>query len=662
MAVSAPPAHAGMPADAATCAACVAEIFDPFSRRFRYPLTNCAHCGPRLSIITAMPHDRARTTLAGFALCADCQAEYDSPADRHFQAQAIACHACGPRLRLQRMDGRAFALDSHTFLDDCDAAGTLLAKGHVLAIQGLGGYQLACDATLPEAVARLRALKQIETKPLALMVAHLDAARAWCELSQAEAQALQGPAAPIVLLRRRADIAAPGPAAAVAPGLDSLGLMLPSTGVHHLVLRRMRRPIVLTSSGRRDEPQAITREALVERFPEGIDHVLDHPRAIARRLDESVLRLIDGQLRVLRRARGLAPVAIALPAGFEQAPLVLAQGGGSMHSLCRLHHGQAVLTPEMGEPEDAATLRGLHHHALIAACLADNGWPLHAGPVLGVALDDLGCGADGQLWGGEFARVDYRQFQRLGCFKPVAVLGGARAPREPWRDTYAHLMAELKWPAFTMNYAELPLHAFLAGQPRELLDAQLRDSHQSPLASSCGRLIEAAAAAMGLCRDHADFDGQGAWQMEACVDHAVLQHEDPALAYPFSIPRLAGSGLPYIEPLAMWAALLGDLILHTPVPTMAARFHKGLAASIVRMVHQLAQAQASPLRQVALSGGVFQNRVLHERVAQGLRAAGYQVLSHQRVPCNDSGLALGQACIAAALALHPLPQETASCA
>ena len=266
MALSAPSTHTGVAADAtnadaAICAACVAEIFDPFSRRFRYPLTHCKHCGPRLELNTGVPHEQPPAPMATLALCADCRAEYESPADRHFQARAIACHACGPRLRLQRMDGRAFALDSHTFLDDCDAAGTLLAKGHVLAIQGLGGYQLACDATRPEAVARLRALKRREAQPFALMVAHLDAARAWCEVSDAEAQALQSQAAPTVLLRRRANIAAPGPADAVAPGLDSLGLMLPCTGVHHLVLRRMRRPIVLTSSGLGDEPQAITREA-----------------------------------------------------------------------------------------------------------------------------------------------------------------------------------------------------------------------------------------------------------------------------------------------------------------------------------------------------------------------------------------------------------------
>lgn len=687
-------------ADAATCADCVAEIFDPFSRRYRYPLTNCTHCGPRLSFVTGVPYDRPRTTMAGYAMCADCQAEYASPADRRFHAQPIACHVCGPKLRLERMDGRAFTIDSFSFLDDCDAAGTLLAKGFVVAIKGLGGYQLACDATQPAAVARLRALKRREAKPFALMAASVEAVRAWCEVSEVEAQALQSPAAPIVLLQRHRERPAaqgPGLAPGVAPGLQTLGFMLPSTGVHHLILRRMKRPIVLTSGNHSDEPQAITREQLDERFAQGIDYVLDHDRAIARRVDDSVLRVVDGVPRLLRRARGHAPMPLALPPGFESVPAVLAYGGELKNTFCLLRGGQAQLSQHIGDLEDAAThadhqralmdlqryfdfspqlhacdshpeylstkralraapdaVQVLHHHAHIAACLADNGWPLQAGPVVGVALDGLGFGDDGTLWGGEFAVADYHQFRRCGTFKPVPLLGGEQAMREPWRNTYAHLMAELKWPAFAMNYAELELHAFLAAKPRALLDGMLAKGVNSPPASSCGRLFDAAAAAMGVCREQAAYEGQGAVELEALVDHAVLEHEDDELGYPFAIPRLKGSNLPYIEPLAMWTALLGDLVLKTPVPTMAARFHKGLAQVVCRMVDKVAQRPSPerPLRTVALSGGVFQNRVLHERVAGRLREAGYTVLTHRQVPCNDGGLALGQAVVAAARQLN----------
>jgi hydrogenase maturation protein HypF len=689
---------AAVAADAATCAACLAEIFDPFSRRYRYPLTNCTHCGPRLSFVNRVPFDRPNTTMADYPLCGDCQAEYDAPADRRFHAQAIACHVCGPELRLKRMDGRAFTIDSFSFLDDCDAAGTLLAKGHILAIKGLGGYQLACDATQADAVARLRSLKRRHAKPFALMAASVEAVRDWCEVSETEALALQGPAAPIVLLQRRqAPLAL---AEGIAPGLHSLGFMLPSTGVHHLVLRRLKRPIVLTSGNLSDEPQAITLDQLKARFPTGVDYVLDHDRAIARRVDDSVVRVLGDVVRPLRRARGLAPLPLSLPPGFEGAPAVLAYGGELKNTFCLLRGQEALLSPHIGGLEDAATYRDyeralrdlqsyfafdpqlhacdahpeylssklahavsadtvqvLHHHAHIAACLAENGWPLNAGPVVGVALDGLGFGEDGQLWGGEFAVACYRGFRRCGTFKPVALLGGEQAMREPWRNTYAHLMADMKWPALSMNYGELELHDFLAAQPRALLDGMLAKGVNSPLASSCGRLFDAAAAAMGLCREHAAYEGQAAVEMEAQVDADVLQYEDEELGYPFAIPRLKGSDLPCIEPLAMWSALLGDLVLKTPVPTMAARFHKGLAKTICKMVDKLSTAHDAerPLRTVALSGGVFQNRVLHERVVQQLRHAGYTVLTHRQVPCNDGGLALGQAVVAAARHISPLP-------
>ena len=691
-------------ADAAMCAECTAEIFDPFARRFRYPLTNCTHCGPRLSFVTGVPYDRAATTMAAYPMCAACRAEYENPADRRFHAQPIACHACGPKVTLKRLDGRAFTIDTYTFLDECDAAGTLLARGQIVAIKGLGGYQLACDATQPDAVARLRALKRREAKPFALMAANLDAVRIWCKVDDAEALLLCSSAAPIVLLQRASTSPVPRIADAVAPGVTTLGFMLPSTGQHHLVLRRMKRPIVLTSGNLSDEPQAVQLDELKARFGSGIDFVLDHDRAIARRIDDSVMRVMDGAPRVQRRARGLAPEPIALPAGFDSAPSVLAYGGELKNTFCLLRSGangaQAILSQHIGDLEDAAChadyrralrdlqtffafvpqqracdahpgylssqlarehatrdaaepIEVLHHHAHVAACLVDNGWPLDGGPVVGVALDGLGYGQNGELWGGEFAIADYRHFERRGTFKPVALLGGELAMHEPWRNTYAHLMAEMKWPSFAMNFGDLELFHVLAAKPRDLLDAMLHKQLNSPLASSCGRLFDAAAAAMGICREHAAYEGQGAVELEARVDAEVLRYEDEELGYPFAIPRLKDSHLPYIEPLAMWSALLGDLVLNTPVPTMAARFHKGLARVIVKMIEKVAAGvdPDRPLRHVALSGGVFQNRELLERVSEQLRAAGYTVLTHRRVPCNDGGLALGQAAVAAARAL-----------
>lgn len=697
-------ARTGVVPDAAACPECVEEVLNPFARRFRYPFTNCTHCGPRLSIIGGIPYDRANTTMAGFALCAACAAEYGNPADRRFHAQPIACHACGPRLELARADGRPLAVEALTMLDQADAACTLLQKGHVVAIQGLGGYQLACDATRPEAVARLRAAKRRERKPFALMARDLDVVRRYAAVGDAEAGLMASPAAPIVLLDRHDD-SAPALAGEVAPGLRSLGFMLPNTPLHHLVLRRMSRPIVLTSGNLSDEPQVIDRAEARQRLHGIAEYFLEHDRPIARRVDDSVARIVAGRPRVLRRARGYAPASLPLPAGFEAAPAVLAYGSELKNAFCLLRDGAAVLSPHIGDLQDALTradyrkalsdfraffqfqpealacdlhpeysstrlaqaaagydglpLAGVqHHHAHIASCLAENGVALDAEPVIGVALDGMGYGEDGALWGGEFLLADYTGYRRLGTFKPVALLGGEAAVHEPWRNTYAHIMAQMGWASFAMNYAQLELFRFLESRPRELLDGMLRRGINAPPASSCGRLFDAVAAAIGLVREKAWYEGQGAVELEAIVDRDCLEREEDALAYPFPIPLLAG--LPYIEPLGMWSALLGDMVLDTPPGVMSARFHRGLAQAIVRMVEKLAlQAggEEHPLRRAALSGGVFQNRVLFERVLAGLESRGFTVFTHSQVPCNDGGLALGQAAVAAARLLRGKPQS-----
>jgi hydrogenase maturation protein HypF len=472
--------------------------------------------------------------------------------------------------------------------------------------------------------------------------------------------------------------------------------MLPNTALHHLILRRMQRPIVLTSGNLSDEPQAIHPQDARSRLGGIAEYFLDHDRPILRRVDDSVARIVAGRPRLLRRARGYAPSALPLPPGFEAAPRVLAFGGELKNTFCLVQGGGAVLSPHLGDLQDALTraeqqgaLRDMsrfldfqpqalacdlhpdysssqlararsaecalplietqHHHAHIAACLAENGVPRDAPPVIGVALDGMGFGEDGTWWGGEFMLADYVGYRRVGTFKPVALLGGEAAIREPWRNTYAHIVAQMGWAAFAMNYAELDLFRFLDRQPRALLDGMLKHRVNSPPASSCGRLFDAAAAAMGFAREHASYEGQGAVEMEAAVDLECLNSEDDRLSYPFPIPRMAG--LPYIEPLGMWAALFGDLILHTPAGIMAARFHRGLSNAIVRMVETIAAHAAidgERLPRVALSGGVFQNRILFERVRAGLELRRFEVLTHAEVPCNDGGLALGQALIAAA--------------
>ena len=685
--------------DAATCPDCRQEIFDPFARRFRYPFTNCTHCGPRLSIVERIPYDRANTTMAAFELCPACVADFADPGNRRFHAQPIACHKCGPRLTLSRSDSRPIAVDALSPLDEVDAGCTLLQRGSIVAIQGIGGYQLACDATNDEVVARLRMAKRRERKPFALMARDLQVIRRFCDVTEAEARLLASPEAPIVLLDRSRNWASSPLAEQVAPGVRTLGFMLPNTPMHHLLLRRMDRPIVLTSGNLSEEPQSIEREEARRRLGPMVEYFLDHNRPIARRVDDSVVRVVADRLRIIRRARGYAPAPMSLPPGFENSPCVLGMGGGLKNTFCLLRNGEAVLSSHVGDLDDALThadyrkaladtqaffefepeviacdlhpeypssklaheqvatsQAGLtetqHHHAHIAACMAENAVPLQTPPVLGMALDGLGFGADGTFWGGEFLLADYVGYRRLGTFKPVALLGGEAAVREPWRNTYAHLMAQMGWAQFASNYSHLELFEFLQGKPRGLLDGMLSRSVNTPLASSCGRLFDAVAAAVGLARDRAFFEGQGAVELEAAVDRDCLNNEEHALDYPFAIPKLPGSGgLPYIEPLALWQAVLGDLCLSTPVGIMAARFHRGLAKVIVRMVDLLAP-QCSPDRlptcTVALSGGVFQNRVLFELVLAGLQARGHTVLTHSQIPCNDGGLSLGQAVIAAA--------------
>jgi hydrogenase maturation protein HypF len=680
--------------DAAICAACAAEVLDPLGRRFRYPFTTCTHCGPRLSIVTGIPYDRTATTLAGFPLCAPCAAEYGDPADRRFHAETTACHACGPRARLVRYDGRAVSFEQFSMLDDVDAVRGLLARGEIVAIKGLGGYHLACDATRPDAVARLRAAKRRDRKPFALMARSLDVIRRYGAAGALEAAALASPEAPIVLLAATGPEALP---AAIAPGLATLGFMLPTTPLHHLILRGFDRPVVMTSGNLSDEPQAIDDADAATRLAGIASYALVHDRPIASRVDDSVVRVIDGAVRVLRRARGYAPAAIKLPAGFERAPALLAYGGDRKAAFCLVTRGEAILSQHQGDLDEPATRddyeanlarfavlfahapRALvvdrhvefhasrlardqaaatgrpvievgHHHAHVAACLVDNARPLAAPPVLGVVLDGLGLGDDGTLWGGEFLLADYRGAQRLGTLKPVAMLGGDRASREPWRNLYAHLVAELGWPAFTASFDELAVHAALAARPRALLDTMLASGVGAPRASSCGRLFDAVAAAVGICFERQAYEGEAAARLEAAVDPRALDEGDE-LAYPFAIPRLAGSGLPYLEPLAMWSAILGDLILATPVGVIAARFHRGLARAIAQMVGKLARPSGggSPrFDTVALSGGCFQNRILFEQCARRLRAGGFTVLAHARVPANDGGLALGQAAVCAA--------------
>jgi hydrogenase maturation protein HypF len=646
--------------DAAICDDCAREVLDPVERRHGYAFANCTQCGPRFSIIRTIPYDRHATTMARFRLCPACAAEYRNPADRRFHAEAIACESCGPHVRL---------VPDIPSTDVIGTAAHLLRDGHVVAVKGLGGYQLACDAIDATAVAQLRIAKRRNSKPFALMARDLDVIRRYCNLSAEEAALLQSSSAPIVLLRA-AGLPLPE---AVAPGLRTLGFMLPTTPLHLLLLHDMDVPVVMTSGNLTDTPQIIDDDEALTLLGRVADFVLTHDRAIATRVDDSVVRVVSGKSRMCRRARGYAPSSIPLPPDFAAAPDLLAAGGQLKATFCLLRDGAAIISPHIGDLEDARTSddyrRGIthlsrlfdhaptaiaidahpeylsakyaresglplievqHHHAHVAACLAENGRPLKAPPVLGIVLDGLGWGDDGTIWGGEFLLADYRNARRLAAFQPVAMPGSAAAVREPWRNLYAHLKAVGLQPE--------------ASHPA--LDAMIRGRVNTPMASSCGRLFDAVAAALGICTQQQNHEGEAAAQLEALTDPHTLQHEDDALAYPLSISMASDGGIALIGYQAMWQALTGDIASGTPFGVIAGRFHKSVAIAIVAMTRALARLE--DFDAVALSGGCFQNAILLEQTERRLHDAGFIVLTHSIVPCNDGGLSLGQAAVAAA--------------
>ncbi len=631
--------------------------------------------------------------MATFPLCPACQVEYRDPSNRRFHAEATACHACGPKATLVRFESSVEGEEAKA-LDEVERAVGLLQRGEIVAIKGLGGYHLACDATRCETVLRLRERKGRDAKPFALMARDLTVIRRYCSVSEEEERLLGSPPGPIVLLSADGSQALPD---AIAPGHRTLGFMLPTTPLHALVLQGMDRPLVMTSGNLSEAPPIVDDREARERLATIADCMLFHNRPIANRVDDSVACIAGGRVRLLRRARGYAPGALRLPVGFEAAPPLLAHGAELKATFCLLAEGRAVLSQHQGDLANAATfdeyrkslalyatlfqhrplalvidrhpgyassklarerarLEGLplfevqHHHAHAAACLADNGWPLAEPPVLAIVLDGIGLGEDETLWGGEFLLADYRHAERLGTFKPVALLGGDQASREPWRNLYAHLMAEMGWGGFTPDFHELEVYRRLARKPRAILDRMLTASIQAPKASSCGRLFDAVAAATGVAFERQAYEGHAGALLEAAVDLEALRNEGEERAYPFSmVGHDANGALPYIEPLGMWRALLEDLACGTPAGVIAARFHRGLARVVGVMAATLAGKDGERrFDTVALSGGCFQNRILFEETARYLEIAGFRVLSHGEVPSNDGGLALGQAVVAAA--------------
>lgn len=668
-----------VPADAATCDDCLAEVMDPADRRYRYPFTNCTHCGPRLSIIRGIPYDRSETSMASFPMCELCQAEYEDPADRRFHAQPNACAKCGPQAWLEDRDGKRLLCDP-----DCDAietAAKLIRQGSIVAIKGIGGIHLACDAGNNDAVEELRRRKHRYHKAFALMARDTNMAARYTEINETEAELLKQVAAPIVVL----DAAGETLARSISPGQQTLGFMLPYTPLHHLLMQNLAAPVVLTSGNRSDEPQTISNQEARQHLNQIADYFLLHNRDIVNRLDDSVARLMDGQARFLRRARGYAPLPITLPDDFAAADSILAMGGELKNSFCLLEDGKAILSQHMGDLEDAGTQRDYrhhlqlyrrlfdfqpaviaidkhpdylstqlgrsiaadegvrlievqHHHAHIAACMVEHGLPLNTGKVLGVALDGLGYGEDGSIWGGEFLLADYQGFERLAYFQPVPMPGGAQCMREPWRNTLAHLLTTVGWEQVAEKYADVDIVRFLQSKPLKTLQTMVERGLNSPLSSSAGRLFDAVAAALDICRDSASFEGQAAMELEAVASLHFAGQKGFANGF-----ELRGQVLCWAP---LWLAVLEDLSRGVSAGVIAARFHHTLAAAIAETATRLCRQHT--LDSVILSGGVFQNRLLLEQTSKLLRGQNLKVLLPSAAPANDGGLSLGQAVIALA--------------
>ncbi|MEV4553675.1 carbamoyltransferase HypF [Nonomuraea wenchangensis] len=662
-----------VPADLATCDDCLSELADPAGRRHRHPFVSCAGCGPRFTVVRAVPYDRPLTTMAGFAMCPGCAAEYHDPGDRRFHAQPICCPGCGPRLRL--LDARGGELPG----DPVATAAALLRAGRIVAVKGLGGYHLAVAASSEPAAATLRLRGHRPDEPFAVLAADLAQARLLCAVDENAAGLLSSRARPIVLLPRRdtpharriapsiAPSAAPSATLSAAPGTRSLGVMLPCTPLHHLLLAEVAEPLALTG-GTGDEPIAYDDADALARLGAVADAFLTHDRPIHVRADDSVVRpTADGPAAgvvVLRRARGYAPEP--LPLRHFVPRTVLACGGDRESTFCLARDRRAFVSPHLGDLADPEARRSYaagiehfralfdlcpelvahdlhpgyrstrhalaipgvehvgvqHHHAHIASCLADNG---ERGPVIGVAFDGPGHGTDGTIWGGEFLRADLAGFERLGRLEPVPMPGGDAAVREPWLMAAAYL-----------GPGDGPPKLDVVRRNAERWAAALALAAGSPLTSSAAHLFDAVAALLGV-RDRITYAGQAAYELE--------QHADPAETGSYRARLTPG------EPLTVHGADLvraaaRDLESGRPTPVIAGRFHNGVADAVARACAAL--RDTTGLTAVALSGGVFQNVLLVERTVRRLRAAGFRVLTHRRVPPGDGGLSLGQAVVAAA--------------
>jgi hydrogenase maturation protein HypF len=672
--------------DVATCQPCLGELLNLEDRRYRYPFTNCTNCGPRFTIIEDMPYDRPQTTMRSFQMCPQCQAEYDSPLDRRFHAQPNACPKCGPRVELVDNQGNLV-----TGSNPIAAASQLLKEGKIVAIKGLGGFLLACDAMNDTAVKMLRQRKKRPSKPFAIMVATVDEAKRHCYVSPEEEDLLISPQSPIVLMRWREDSSV---SREVAPNLRFLGVMLPYTPLHHILLRDADRPLVMTSGNLSEEPIARDNDEALRRLSGIADYFLIHNRDIYSRYDDSVTMVERGTSQLIRRARSYAPYPIRLSFKTRQ---VLGCGAEEKNTFCLTKDNYAFLSQHIGDMENIETLEHFdntislykrlfhiepeiiahdlhpdylatkyarelgesgmklvpvqHHHAHIASCMADNGLD---SPVIGVAFDGTGMGADGNIWGGEFLVADHRNCKRAGHLEYLPLPGGAAAIRSPHRTAIGYILTLL---------GENTLNAVIGSEAKqsqlssigqvteveiEIIKRQIERRINSPLTSSMGRLFDAISALLGI-RGEIDYEGQAAVELEMAAYSSVIARResdesiyDVQESYPFHIIEDAGIRIVRLGDLL--SAVIEDLHQGISKGRISVKFHN----TVARMINEMCRLTAAEtgITQVALSGGVFQNRLLLRKTVGLLENSGFKVFTHRQVPCNDGGISLGQAVIA----------------
>jgi hydrogenase maturation protein HypF len=654
--------------DIATCPDCLEEIFDPTNRRYHYPFTNCTNCGPRFTIIEDIPYDRPLTTMKNFTMCPECLKEYEDPLDRRFHAQPNACPVCGPSLELLDSNGNPADTD-----DVIITSANLLRQGKIVAVKGLGGFLLACDASSEKTVNLLRERKHRPFKPFAVMMSSIEEVKIHCEITSEEETLIKSPNSPIVLVNWKQESKV---AKTVAPNLRYLGVMVPYTPLHHLLMRETGLPLVMTSGNISEEPIAKDNDEVLRRLSGIADYFLVHTRDIYARYDDSVVMVEEKKPQLLRRARGYAPYPVKLN---NKVPQILACGAELKNTFCLTRDEYAFISQHIGDMENLETMDHYentillykkmfriepeiiaydmhpdylatkyaveqsennpqlkpvpvqHHHAHIASCMADNGIET---PVIGVAFDGTGYGTDGKIWGGEFLVADYRNFKRMAHFEYLPLPGGEAAVKNPCRITAGYLLSLM---GDDVHKQDLPFRKYMTDEQTRIIAEQVKKDINSPLTSSCGRLFDAVSALLGI-RGEASYEAQAAIEMEMlCFDEP-----DEWGVYPYRYDNEEGRRIIRLGDL--FEAILADLHNSVSEATIAVKFHNTISAIISELCQVI--SGDTGIEDIALSGGVFQNRLLLRKTVGMLKEFGFRVLTHRQVPTNDGGISLGQAVIA----------------